>query len=88
MNSFLPNTGSLTFAKLLTILFSRLFQAGYGLGDEDESLSMGGKLCAHVASSYIVSLRDMDMKHIKDFVFLHGKQLSHFQLTFAVQKRK
>jgi hypothetical protein len=49
---------------------------------------MGGKLCAHVASSYIVSLRDMDMKHIKDFVFLHGKQLSLVQSTVAVQKRE
>lgn len=64
--------------ELLTIILS-YFQAGYGLGDEDESLSMGGKLCAHVASSYIVNLRDMDMKHIKDFVFLHGKQFLPIQ---------
>lgn len=60
-----------------------MFQVGYGLGDEDESLIMGGKLCAHVATSYIVSLRDLDMKHIKDFVFLHGKLLFLIQYIFA-----
>jgi len=47
-------------------------KAGYGLGDEEEGLSIGSKIYAHVESSYVVSLRDMDMKHIKDFVFLHG----------------
>lgn len=49
---------------------------GYGLGDEEEGPNVGGMICAHVESTYVVSLRDMDMKHIKDFVFLHGKHPS------------
>lgn len=41
-------------------------------GDEDASVS-GGAVAAHVESSYIVNLRDLDMKHVKDFIFLHGE---------------
>ncbi|KAG6554300.1 hypothetical protein Mapa_004216 [Marchantia paleacea] len=48
-------------------------QVGYCLGDEDDGAGPpGASVCAHIASSYVVSLRDLDMKHVKDFVFLHG----------------
>ncbi|CAM6094104.1 unnamed protein product [Calypogeia fissa] len=52
----------------------RAAQVGYGLEDEDDNTSSGAasSICAHVASSYVVNLRSMDMKHVKDFVFLHG----------------
>ncbi|KAL2641921.1 hypothetical protein R1flu_009508 [Riccia fluitans] len=48
-------------------------QVGYCLGDEDDGVTPpGASVCAHIASSYVVSLRDLDMKHVKDFVFLNG----------------
>ncbi|KAF7113168.1 hypothetical protein RHSIM_RhsimUnG0154200 [Rhododendron simsii] len=37
-----------------------------------ESLTTGGAVQDCVLSSYVDSLRDLDMKHVKDFIFLHG----------------
>jgi hypothetical protein len=48
-------------------------QVGYGLGEEEEGPNLGGIICARIQSSYVVSLRDLDIKFVKDFVFLHGK---------------
>jgi cleavage and polyadenylation specificity factor subunit 1 len=47
-------------------------QVGYGLGEEEEGPNLGGIICARIESSYVVSLRDLDIKFVKDFVFLHG----------------
>ncbi|KAL3531435.1 hypothetical protein ACH5RR_010757 [Cinchona calisaya] len=32
----------------------------------------GGAVCARIKSSYMISLRDLDMKHIKGFIFING----------------
>lgn len=40
---------------------------------EENALTTGGAVPARVESSYVVSLRDLDMKHVKDFIFLHGE---------------
>lgn len=48
-------------------------QAGSGLVGDDDTVGAGAAVCAHVESSYIINLRDLDMKHIKDFIFLHGE---------------
>lgn len=48
-------------------------QGGSGLVSEENALTTGGAVPAHVESSYVVSLRDLDMKHVKDFTFLHGE---------------
>lgn len=50
-----------------------LFQGGSGLVGDDDSFGSGGAISSRIESSYIVNLRDMDMKHVKDFTFLHGE---------------
>lgn len=40
---------------------------------EDDGFGSGGAISARVDSSYIVNLGDMDMKHVKDFTFVHGE---------------
>lgn len=47
-------------------------QERHGLGEEEEGVISSGTLCAHVKSSYVVSMRELDIIHIKDFTFLHG----------------
>ncbi|XP_031383009.1 cleavage and polyadenylation specificity factor subunit 1 isoform X2 [Punica granatum] len=47
-------------------------QAGSGLVGDEDTFGSGGAVSTHVESSYIISLRDLDMKHVKDFIFLHG----------------
>jgi cleavage and polyadenylation specificity factor subunit 1 len=47
-------------------------QVGSGLVGDDDAFSSGGTVSARVESSYIINLRDLEMKHVKDFVFLHG----------------
>ena len=42
------------------------------VGDED-ALGSGSAVSARVESSYIINLRDLDMKHVKDFTFAHGE---------------
>lgn len=49
------------------------FQVGSGLVGDDDAFTSGGTISARVESSYIINLRDLGMKHVKDFVFLHGK---------------
>lgn len=49
------------------------FQAGSGLVGEDDALGSGGSVAARIESSYIMSLRDLDMRHVKDFTFVHGE---------------
>ena len=59
------------FFHILILVF--IFQAGSGFVGEDDALGSGGAVSARIESSYIINLRDLDMKHIKDFIFLHGK---------------
>nr|XP_043633583.1 cleavage and polyadenylation specificity factor subunit 1 [Erigeron canadensis] len=43
-----------------------------GLVGDDGSSSAGGSVSARVQSSYIFGLRDLDVKHVRDFIFVHG----------------
>lgn len=56
----------------LQMIILKAAQAGQGLVGDDEPSSMGGNLPVHIESSYIINLRDLDMKLIKDFTFVHG----------------
>ncbi|XP_050387838.1 cleavage and polyadenylation specificity factor subunit 1 [Argentina anserina] len=62
--------GVLVFDLQLIIL--KAAQGGYGLVGDDDGFVSGAAISARVESSYIISLREMDMKHIKDFTFVHG----------------
>ncbi|KAK1394328.1 Cleavage and polyadenylation specificity factor subunit 1 [Heracleum sosnowskyi] len=55
----------------LQMIILKAAQAGGFVGDEN-TLGTGGACCARVESSYIISLRDLEMKHVKDFVFING----------------
>ncbi|CAN8244624.1 unnamed protein product [Cochlearia groenlandica] len=61
--------GVLVYGLQMVIL--KASQVGSGLVGDEDAIS-GGKISARVESSYIINLRDLDMKHVKDFVFLHG----------------
>ncbi|XP_057528252.1 cleavage and polyadenylation specificity factor subunit 1 [Amaranthus tricolor] len=56
----------------LQMIILKTVQAGTGLVGDDENVGFGGGTSARVESSYIISLRDLDIKHVKDFVFVHG----------------
>ncbi|KAL6955199.1 hypothetical protein U1Q18_047136 [Sarracenia purpurea var. burkii] len=62
----------------LQMIILRAAEAGSGLVVEDNAFTAGGAVSARIESSYIISLKDLDMKHVKDFIFVHGetKQLS------------
>ncbi|KAL1818556.1 hypothetical protein ACET3Z_013425 [Daucus carota] len=55
----------------LQMIVLKASQAGGFVGD-DSTLGAGGASCARIESSYIISLRDLEMKHVKDFVFING----------------
>lgn len=42
------------------------------VGDED-TFGSGGGFSARIESSHVINLRDLDMKHVKDFIFVHGE---------------
>ncbi|CAI0403493.1 unnamed protein product, partial [Linum tenue] len=46
-------------------------QVGSGLIGDDDAPGSGGAISARVKSSYILNLRDLDVKHVKDFVFIN-----------------
>jgi cleavage and polyadenylation specificity factor subunit 1 len=56
----------------LQMIILKTSQVGSGLVGDDDAFSSGGTVSARVESSYIINLRDLEMKHVKDFVFLHG----------------
>ncbi|EFH40379.1 hypothetical protein ARALYDRAFT_495232 [Arabidopsis lyrata subsp. lyrata] len=56
----------------LQMIILKASQVGSGLVGDDDAFSSGGTVSARVESSYIINLRDLEMKHVKDFVFLHG----------------
>ncbi|XP_022735052.1 cleavage and polyadenylation specificity factor subunit 1-like isoform X3 [Durio zibethinus] len=56
----------------LQMIILKAVQAVSGFVGEDDAFGSGGAVSAYVESSYIINLRDLDMKHIKDFIFVHG----------------
>ncbi|GLU20961.1 hypothetical protein SLE2022_371330 [Rubroshorea leprosula] len=56
----------------LQMIILKAAQAGSVLVGEDDAFGSGGSISARIESSYIISLRDLDMKHVKDFMFVHG----------------
>ncbi|XVF50705.1 hypothetical protein PTKIN_Ptkin04bG0123800 [Pterospermum kingtungense] len=56
----------------LQMIILKAAQAGSGFVGEDDTFGSGGAVSACVESSYIINLRDLDMKHVKDFMFVHG----------------
>ncbi|KAK6926348.1 Cleavage/polyadenylation specificity factor, A subunit, N-terminal [Dillenia turbinata] len=56
----------------LQMIVLKAAQAGAGLVGDDEAFGSGGAVSARIESSYIINLRDLDMKHVKDFTFVHG----------------
>lgn len=63
-------SGVLIYDSQMIIL--KAAQAGYGLVGDDEASGSGGTVSVHIESSYIVNVHDLDMKHVKDFTFIHG----------------
>lgn len=55
----------------LQMIILKAAEAGGLVGDDDGS-SGGGSVSARMQSSYMISLRDLDVKHVKDFIFVHG----------------
>uniref|UniRef100_A0A5B6ZUE1 Cleavage and polyadenylation specificity factor 160 kDa subunit n=2 Tax=Davidia involucrata TaxID=16924 RepID=A0A5B6ZUE1_DAVIN len=56
----------------LQMIILKAAEVGSGLVGDDNTFSAGGAVSARIESSYIISLRDLDMKHVKDFIFVHG----------------
>ncbi|XP_058086131.1 cleavage and polyadenylation specificity factor subunit 1 isoform X2 [Magnolia sinica] len=56
----------------LQMIILKAAQAGYGLVGDDEATASGGTVSVRIESSYVIGLRDLDMKHVKDFTFVHG----------------
>ncbi|KAF3773230.1 hypothetical protein EJ110_NYTH55779, partial [Nymphaea thermarum] len=54
------------------MLILKAAQAGYGLVADEEIHGSGSAIAVRVESSYVIGLRDLDMKHIKDFIFING----------------
>ncbi|KAL4574864.1 hypothetical protein LXL04_021704 [Taraxacum kok-saghyz] len=55
----------------LQMIILKAAEAG-GLVGDDGGSSGGGSLSARAQSSYMISLRELDVKHVKDFIFVHG----------------
>ncbi|CAL5185052.1 unnamed protein product [Lathyrus oleraceus] len=56
----------------LQMIILKTNQAGSGLVGEDDVSGSGGAVPARIDSSYMINLRDLDMRHVKDFTFVHG----------------
>ncbi|XP_047329252.1 cleavage and polyadenylation specificity factor subunit 1 isoform X2 [Impatiens glandulifera] len=56
----------------LQMIILKAAEVGSSLVGEKSILSDGGALSARIESSYIINLRDLNMKHVKDFIFIHG----------------
>ncbi|KAF3433103.1 hypothetical protein FNV43_RR24205 [Rhamnella rubrinervis] len=56
----------------LQMIILKAAQAGSGLVGDEDAFGSGGAVSARIESSYIINLRDLDMQHIKDFIFVHG----------------
>ncbi|MQM02177.1 hypothetical protein Taro_034944 [Colocasia esculenta] len=62
--------GALVYDLQMVILKSA--QAGQGFVGDDDVTSSGGPISVCFESSYIINLRELDIKHVKDFTFVHG----------------
>lgn len=47
-------------------------QASSALVGGDNAINTGGTSSVRIESSHIINLRDLDVKHVKDFTFVHG----------------
>ncbi|XP_052191714.1 cleavage and polyadenylation specificity factor subunit 1 isoform X2 [Diospyros lotus] len=56
----------------LQMIILKAAEAGSGLVGEENAFSSGTAVSARIESSYVINLRDLDMKHVKDFIFVHG----------------
>nr|KYP61845.1 putative cleavage and polyadenylation specificity factor subunit 1 [Cajanus cajan] len=56
----------------LQMIILKATQAGSGLVGEEDALGFSGAVAARIESSYMINLRDLDMRHVKDFTFVHG----------------
>ncbi|KAG5013105.1 hypothetical protein JHK82_025244 [Glycine max] len=45
---------------------------GSGLVGDDDAFGSSGAVAARIESSYMINLRDLDMRHVKDFTFVYG----------------
>uniref|UniRef100_A0A2P2M8C1 Uncharacterized protein MANES_06G138300 n=1 Tax=Rhizophora mucronata TaxID=61149 RepID=A0A2P2M8C1_RHIMU len=55
----------------LQMVILKAAQVGSGLVGDDDALGSGGAISARIKSSYVINLRDLDIKHVKDFVFVY-----------------
>ncbi|KAK9063238.1 hypothetical protein SSX86_017108 [Deinandra increscens subsp. villosa] len=55
----------------LQMIMLKAAEAG-GLVGDDGGSGGGGSVSARIESSNMISLRDLDVKHVKDFIFVHG----------------
>ncbi|PKA60062.1 Cleavage and polyadenylation specificity factor subunit 1 [Apostasia shenzhenica] len=62
--------GALVYGLPMVIL--KAAQADQVLAVDDEPTFLGPSASVRIESSYIINLRDLDMKHVKDFTFIHG----------------
>ncbi|KAK8965128.1 Cleavage and polyadenylation specificity factor subunit 1 [Platanthera guangdongensis] len=62
--------GALVYGLQMVIM--KASQAGQGLAVDEEPSNISASASVHIDSSYIINLRDLDMKHVKDFTFVHG----------------
>lgn len=56
----------------LQMIMLKASQVGSGLVGDEDTFESAGAVSIRVESSYIISLRELEMKHVKDFVFVHG----------------
>ncbi|KAJ3706249.1 hypothetical protein LUZ61_009954 [Rhynchospora tenuis] len=56
----------------LQLVMLKSAQAGHGLVGDEENQNAAGILSVRVESSYIISLRELEINHVKDFIFVHG----------------
>ncbi|XP_060203452.1 cleavage and polyadenylation specificity factor subunit 1 isoform X2 [Lycium barbarum] len=61
--------GVFAFEQQMIIL--KAAEVNSSLVGEDSAFNAGGA-SARIESSYIITLRDLDVRHVKDFIFLHG----------------
>ncbi|XP_041007427.1 cleavage and polyadenylation specificity factor subunit 1 isoform X1 [Juglans microcarpa x Juglans regia] len=56
----------------LQMIILKAVQDGSGLVGDDDAFGSGVAVSARIESSFLINLRDLDMKHVMDFIFVHG----------------
>ncbi|KAG6410854.1 hypothetical protein SASPL_128925 [Salvia splendens] len=64
--------GLRTRCDVILLLHIPFPHASTGLTAPAEDSTFRAAAASRIESSYIVGLRDLDMKHVKDFIFIHG----------------